>query len=56
LIDRKRYGRWETEGGKGMLTRAREKLTKILSEYEPEPLPNDVSKEVKSIVEHKTYI
>jgi len=53
LIDRKRYERWKVEGAKDMLTRAREKLKKILSENEPEPLPNDVLKEVKSIVEYK---
>jgi trimethylamine--corrinoid protein Co-methyltransferase len=49
LIDRKRYERWKVEGGKDLLTRAREKLRKILGEYEPEPLPNAVLKEVKSI-------
>jgi len=49
LIDRKRYARWRSEGGKGLLKRAREKLERILSEYEPEPLPNDVLKDIKSI-------
>jgi len=53
LIDRKRYARWKSEGGKGLLKRARERLERILSEHEPEPLPNDVLKDIKSISEIK---
>lgn len=50
LIDRRRYASWKADGAKDMLTRAREKLLKILSEYEPEPLPRDVLSEIKEIV------
>jgi len=53
LIDRKRYARWKAEGGKGLLTRAREKLKKILNEHNPESLPNDVLRAIKSISEYK---
>lgn len=54
LIDRKRYERWKIDGAKDMLTRAREKVIKILNEHEPEQLSKDVLKELKSIVESKT--
>ena len=50
LIDRKRYERWKAEGSKDMLTRARERVLKILREHEPEPLPKDVLKELNSIL------
>ncbi|MEM4474123.1 MAG: trimethylamine methyltransferase family protein [Candidatus Bathyarchaeia archaeon] len=51
LIDRKRYEAWKRGDAKDMLTRAREKLKKILEEHEPEPLPDDVLKDIKSLVE-----
>lgn len=50
LIDRRRYERWKGDGAKDMLTRSREKIQRILKEHEPEPLPPDVLKEVRSIV------
>jgi trimethylamine--corrinoid protein Co-methyltransferase len=52
LIDRRRYDVWKKGGAKDLLTRAREKLKKILSEHQPEPLPSDVLKDVKEFVKH----
>jgi len=49
LIDRKRYETWKREGAKDLLTRAREALKKILHEHKPEPLPDDVLKEIKEL-------
>ena len=52
LIDRRKYNAWRKEGAKDLLTRAREKLKKILSEHEPEPLPSDVLKDIKELVKY----
>ncbi|UCH02123.1 MAG: trimethylamine methyltransferase family protein [Candidatus Bathyarchaeota archaeon] len=51
LIDRSRYGAWKAKGKKDLLTKAREKLHNILREHEPEPLSNDVLKQVEGILE-----
>ncbi len=54
LIDRTRYGMWNTAGCKDMITRAREKILKILKEHQPETVPQDVVKEINSIIETRT--
>ena len=54
LIDRRRYEFWKADGAKDMLTRAREKLLKILGKHEPEPLPKDVLKEIEWIIKGAT--
>lgn len=54
LIDRTRYGMWNTTGRKDMITRAREKILKILKDHQPETLPRDVVKEINSIIETRT--
>jgi len=41
---------WEENGAKTMLERAREKAIAILREHEPNPLPEDISKELDNFV------
>lgn len=41
---------WENNGGKGLRERAHEKVTEILSSHEPEPLAEEVEKEIWDIV------
>ncbi|MEM2422655.1 MAG: trimethylamine methyltransferase family protein, partial [Candidatus Bathyarchaeia archaeon] len=53
LIDRKRYESWKVEGAKDMITRAREKLQRILKEHEPEPLPKEVKQELTKIIKEE---
>ncbi|MBS7657761.1 MAG: trimethylamine methyltransferase family protein [Candidatus Bathyarchaeia archaeon] len=53
LIDRKRYESWRVEGAKDMITRAREKLQRILKEHEPEPLPKEVKQELTKIIKEE---
>lgn len=50
LIDRRRYEPWKADGAKDMLTRAREKLQKILREHETEPLPEEVKQKLEGII------
>jgi trimethylamine--corrinoid protein Co-methyltransferase len=50
LIDRRRYGSWRGDGVKDMLTRAREKLQKILRDHQPEPLSKDIKQELTNII------
>jgi trimethylamine--corrinoid protein Co-methyltransferase len=52
LIDRSRYRTWSVKGKKDMLTTVREKLQNILKEHEPEPLSNDLLKQIKGIIEN----
>ena len=50
LIDRRRYEPWKADGEKDMVTRAREKLQRILREHEPEPLPKEIKQELANII------
>lgn len=43
---------WEESGSKTMVDRAREKARTILKEHEPNPLPDDIGKELDSLVNH----
>jgi trimethylamine--corrinoid protein Co-methyltransferase len=51
LIDRQNYDNWLAQGAKTMEQRAAERVTKILAEHTPEPLPEQVAKAVRAIVE-----
>lgn len=51
LINRKMRDNWEKAGGKDMAERAREQAIEILENYKPTPLPDDVAKKIRSIVE-----
>jgi trimethylamine--corrinoid protein Co-methyltransferase len=51
LIDRRMRVDWEAAGGTSIYERSWEKAMDILENYQPEPLPGDVQKSLRSIVE-----
>ena len=51
LIDRRMRADWEAAGGTSIYERSWEKAMDILENYQPEPLPDDVQKSLRSIVE-----
>ncbi|MGN0659680.1 MAG: trimethylamine methyltransferase family protein [Emergencia sp.] len=50
LAERRSYEAWEADGSKTYADRAAEKVRKILETHQPEPLPEDVLKELDAIV------
>ena len=50
IFDRDTWETWTQKGQKDLLQKAREKALAILEEHKVEPLPEDVSKELKLIV------
>jgi len=51
LIERDNYDAWLAQGATTLRDRARNKVDEILEEHRPVPLPDDVSRELHSIVE-----
>jgi trimethylamine--corrinoid protein Co-methyltransferase len=51
LFERNNYDGWLAAGGKTLAERAADKVQKILAEHKPEPLPDDVAKAVRAIVQ-----
>jgi trimethylamine--corrinoid protein Co-methyltransferase len=51
LIDRQQYDNWFIQGAKTLEQRAAERVTKILTEHQPEPLPKGVAQAVQAIVQ-----
>ncbi|WP_028307168.1 trimethylamine methyltransferase family protein, partial [Desulfitibacter alkalitolerans] len=51
LINRQRYEMWEASGAKTLTQVANEKVKDIIENYEPEPLPKDVQKKIRAVVE-----
>ena len=51
LINRKMRNNWESTGSKDMSQVANEKAREILENYTPTPLPDDVKKRIREIVE-----
>ncbi len=51
IIDRKTREAWETEGQLDIYQKSWEKARQILKTHQPEPLPEDVRKTIRSIVE-----
>lgn len=51
LINRRMRDHWENAGAKDMAQTAREKAIEILENYKPVPLPEDVAKKIRNIVE-----
>lgn len=51
LINRRMHDNWVNAGSKDMAAVAREKAIKILETYKPTPLPDDVRKKLRDIVE-----
>lgn len=50
LMDRQPHDKWEAAGSKTMGDRIKEKVQRILDTHEPEPLPEDVVKEVQGFL------
>jgi trimethylamine--corrinoid protein Co-methyltransferase len=50
LIDRKGMEEWKASGAKDIYQKAIEKTTDILENHKPDPLPENVCKEMKSII------
>lgn len=51
IIDRRMRGAWMNRGGKSMAERANEKAIEILENHKPTPLPDDVQKKFREIIE-----
>jgi trimethylamine--corrinoid protein Co-methyltransferase len=51
LFERSNFDGWQTKGGKSLGERAIDEVDRILKEHKPEPLPDDVAKAVRKIVE-----
>ncbi|MGD2156289.1 MAG: trimethylamine methyltransferase family protein [Anaerolineales bacterium] len=51
LADRNIYSAWESRGASTMGERAADQVTEILEEHEPETLPADIRRDLKSYIE-----
>jgi len=51
LADKRQYDDWLDQGGSTMEERAARQVEEILEDHEPEPLPEDVQRELQAIVE-----
>lgn len=51
LFDRTSRENWVDNGSKDLATRAREQVKYILENHRPEPLPADVAKQLREIIE-----
>ena len=47
LIDRRVREEWEADGATDMYTRASAKAREIIEDHKPEPLPDDVAKQMR---------
>jgi trimethylamine--corrinoid protein Co-methyltransferase len=50
LIDRKGMEEWKASGSRDIYTRATDAARNILHTHQPEPLPEGVQKEIRSII------
>jgi trimethylamine--corrinoid protein Co-methyltransferase len=50
LFERGSYADWVKKGSKTLIERASEQVQKILAEHRPEPLPEDIKKQLREIV------
>ena len=50
LIDRRRRPKWEELGGTDIYQRACQKARQILETHQPDPLPDSVTAEIRSII------
>jgi len=53
LADKGTYSQWERRGATRMEERAAQQIEEILASHEPEPLPPDVQRDIKKIVERE---
>ena len=54
LLHRHNYDAWQAQGGKTLSDRAKQRVDEILSDHKPEPLPANVSRRLRDIVEGST--
>jgi trimethylamine--corrinoid protein Co-methyltransferase len=54
LISRSGFEEWEASGKQSLIDRARIKLSGILENYRPDPLPDDLRQEMRAIAERYT--
>ena len=50
IIDRRMRGAWERKGSKSLIQSANQKAAELLKTHEPQPLPQELIKELKRIV------
>jgi trimethylamine--corrinoid protein Co-methyltransferase len=50
IIDRRMRGAWEKRGSKTLIQSANQKAAELLKTHEPQPLPEDLIRELKRIV------
>jgi trimethylamine--corrinoid protein Co-methyltransferase len=55
LIDRHMRGAWNTRGSKSMAERANEMAIELLASHKPSPLPEDVLKRFKEIIQQAEH-
>ena len=53
LAEKGVYAQWLHKGGTTMEQRAGRVVDKILADHEPEPLPQDVQRDIRQIVERR---
>ncbi|MBN1992050.1 MAG: trimethylamine methyltransferase family protein [Anaerolineae bacterium] len=53
LADKRQYSQWTQHGATSMEERAAQQVEKILNEHTPEPLPADVQRDIKKIIERE---
>jgi len=53
LLDRMRHDEWVEKGSKDMAQRANERARQILAEHEVEPLPEEVEKVIREVLERR---
>jgi trimethylamine--corrinoid protein Co-methyltransferase len=51
LIERDTFDRWQTKGSKDITRRAAERVSQILATHKTQPLPADVARAVRTVVE-----
>ena len=51
LLNRKNHQDWKDAGGLSLRQRAKERIEKILTEHEPEPLPEDMAKKIQELID-----
>jgi len=51
LFNRTNYTSWAEAGKKTLRERARDKIDQLLSEHQPEPLPDDVAKGIQAVID-----
>jgi trimethylamine--corrinoid protein Co-methyltransferase len=50
VFERDNYDNWLAQGGKSLAERASERVSEILAEHKPDPLPEDILDKVKAVV------